>query len=74
MHPTYKNRRHEADLEGFFLGPKSNAPIQEIPPENGPVHVECNIMRNVMASATEEELGALFENCHKATSIRTDLA
>ena len=33
----------------FFLGPKSNTPIQEIPPENGPVHVECSITRNGMA-------------------------
>ena len=74
MHPTYQNRRHEADPEDCFLGPKSNTPIQEIPPENGPVHVECNIMRNVMASATEEELGALFENCQKATSTSTALA
>ena len=44
-----------------------------MPPWNGPVRVECNIMRNVMASATEE-LGELFENCHKATSTSTSLA
>ena len=31
-------------------------------------------MRNVMASATEVELGGLFENCQKATSVRTALA
>ena len=37
----------------FVLGPKSNTPIQEMPPDNRPVHVECSIMRNVMASATE---------------------
>ena len=45
-----------------------------MPPDNGPVHVECSIMRNVMASATEAELGSLFENCHKVTSMQTDLA
>ena len=43
-------------------------------PDNGPVHVECNIMRNVMASAMEEELGGLFENFQKSTSTRTALA
>ena len=58
----------------FFLGPNSKTSIQDIPPENGPVHVECIIMRNVMESATEAELGGLFENCQKATSTRTALA
>ena len=49
----------------FFLGPKYHTPIQEMRPENGPVHVECSIMRNLMASATEAELGGLFENFQK---------
>ena len=44
-----------------------------MPPENGTVHVECSIMRNVIASATEAELGGLFENFQKATSTRTTL-
>ena len=43
-------------------------------PENGPVHVEFRIMRKVVASSTETELGGLFENCQKATSIRMALA
>ena len=43
-------------------------------PENEPVHVEFGIMKNVMESATESELGGLFENCQKATSTRTALA
>ena len=34
--------------EIVFLGPNSKTPIQEMPPENGPVHVECSIIRNVM--------------------------
>ena len=37
----------------FFLGPKYQTPIQDIPLEKGPFHVECIIMRNIMASATE---------------------
>ena len=45
-----------------------------MPQENGPVPVECSIMRNVMASAMESELGGLFENCQKSTSTRTALA
>ena len=45
-----------------------------MPPENVPVHVECSIMRNVMESATEAELGGLFENCQKEISMSTALA
>ena len=45
-----------------------------MPPENGPVHVEFSIMKHLMASATEEKLGELFENFQKATSTRTALA
>ena len=37
----------------FFLGPKFNTPIKSMPPQNGPLHVECRIMRNVMTSATK---------------------
>ena len=45
-----------------------------MPPLNGPVHVECSIMRNVMASAMKVELGGLFEKYQKATYMRTALA
>ena len=41
---------------------------------NGPVHVVCQILRNVMSSAAEAELGALFDNCKDATAIFTALA
>ena len=37
----------------FFLGPKSNTPIESMLPENVPVHVECSIMINVMDSGTD---------------------
>ena len=76
----YFNASHISEPEAqsraggyFFIGPKPNTPIQEIPPENGPGHVECSIMRNVKASATEAELGGLFENCQKATFVLTAL-
>ena len=45
-----------------------------MPLKNGPVHVECSIMRNIMASATKAELEGLFENFQKETSTRTALA
>ena len=44
-----------------------------MPLGNDPIHVKCRIMRNVMASSTEAELGGLFENCQKLTSMRNAL-
>jgi len=43
------------------------------PPDNGPVHVLCQIMRQVVASAAEAELGALFLNAQTICPIRTAL-
>jgi hypothetical protein len=43
------------------------------PPHNGPLHTVCNKMQNVMSSAAEAEVGALFINCTEATAIRTTL-
>ena len=75
MHNNFQNHRHIVDQKESFHGPKTqkNAPITVIPPENGPVHVECSTMRNIMASATEEELLGFFEKCQAATSTRTAL-
>ena len=58
----------------FLLVSKSNKPIQAMPPENGPVHVECSIIINVTTSVTVSELGILFENFQKETSMRMALA
>ena len=35
----------------------------ESPPINGSIHVLCAILKNVMASATEAEMGTVFVNC-----------
>jgi hypothetical protein len=43
------------------------------PPINGPINVVCHIMREVLSSAAEAELGALFHNCKEACPIRTTL-
>ena len=32
------------------------------PPENGPIHTECRILKHVVASADEAEVGGLFHN------------
>ena len=39
------------------------------PTLNGIVYVVCKILRNVMASAAEAEIGALFLNCQEAVPI-----
>ena len=52
-----------------YLGTASSdpdkAPLKQ-PPLNGPVHVKCTIMRNVLSSAMEAELGALFLTVREA--------
>ena len=40
---------------------------------NGPINVVCHIMRKVLSSAAETELGALFYNCKEACPIHTTL-
>jgi len=47
----------------FFLGwlPVNGVPIRL----NGPFHTLCSILRFVVASAAEAELGALFLNCQE---------
>jgi hypothetical protein len=40
---------------------------------NGAIHVPSIIMSNVMSSATEAEVGALFHNAQEACPIRTTL-
>jgi hypothetical protein len=42
-------------------------------PPNGPVHILCQIMSEVMSSASEAELAAIFHNMKEACTIRTCL-
>ena len=44
-----------------------------VPIMNGILHVVCKILKNIMASAAEAELGALFINAREAVPIRTTL-
>jgi hypothetical protein len=57
----------------FYLSNKpadpASAPSQQ-PPNNGPLHTTSHILRNVMASAAESEVGALFVNSQEAIPIR----
>lgn len=46
---------------------------EKSPPANGAIHVLSNIMRDVVTSAAEAELGALFYNGKEAVPIRACL-
>ncbi len=55
----------------FFMGwmPKNGEPIQL----NGAFHISTTIMRFVVASAAEAELGALYHNCQTGIIFRLTL-
>ena len=53
--------------------PSPHDPANFEPTLNGIVYVVCKILRNIMASAAEAELGALFLNCQEAVPIRITL-
>jgi hypothetical protein len=52
----------------FYLGNQSEP--ADNPQPNGPIHVESRIMKNVMAAASEAEIGALFHNGQEGAHIR----
>ena len=70
---SIKNARSRAG--GYFTlgdpGPPNLPPRKSAP--NGVLHAECKTLRNVMSSAAEAELGALFHNGQTAEPIRTCL-
>ena len=40
---------------------------------NGPLHIECSTLKNVVSSAAEAECGGIFHNCSTAIGIRNTL-
>ena len=53
--------------------PSPNNPANFEPTINGIVYLVCKILRNIMASAAEAELGDLFLNCQEAVPIQITL-
>ena len=47
--------------------------MDKMPPLNGPISIICHFMHEVLSSAAEVELGALFYNCKEACPIHTTL-
>jgi hypothetical protein len=56
----------------FLTNKRTNATDQHV--ANGAVHVLCQIMREVLSSASEAELGALFHNGKEACPLRIALS
>jgi hypothetical protein len=56
-----------------YLGPKPDLKNLQTPPRNGTVAVLSKILRNVVSSASEAELAALFLNGQEAVPIRNTL-
>ena len=56
----------------FYLTNTPTTPTATLKP-NGAVHVLCHIMREVLSSAAEAELGALFHNGKEACPLRIAL-
>ena len=40
------------------------------PPLNGPIHIECKLLRHVVTSAAEAETAGLFVNCQKILELK----
>jgi len=66
-----KPKAHSRACGHFFMGsiPSDEKPIQL----NGAFHTLCSILRCVVASAAEAELGALFLNCQEGMIFKTTL-
>jgi hypothetical protein len=61
-------------LSSFSKDPKvAPDPNSTPPPHNGAIHTHCSIMKSVLSSATEAELGALFYNAKDGAMLRTTL-
>jgi hypothetical protein len=57
-----------------YLGPQPVADSTPPAPANGPIVILSQILSEIVSSAAEAELAALFHNCREACTIRTCLA
>ena len=65
--------RSRAGAFFFLSNHPDKVPQHSMPTINGPVHILSTIMRNVMASAAEAEVGASYLAAQEACPIRTTL-
>ena len=58
-------------VAGYYdCGNKTQSPTRPNPPINGPIHIECKLLRHVVTSAAEAETAGLFLNCQKIIEIK----
>ena len=57
----------------FYCGSKYIKNISPTSPLNGPIHIECKLLKHVVASAEGAETAGLFHNCQTAVMIRNML-
>ena len=56
----------KSHIAGYYYCSNKTPPNTEPnPPLNGPIHIECKLLRHVVTSATEAETAGLFHNCQK---------
>ena len=71
---SYLSEREARSRAGgfFYLGNATDDSSPDTPssPINGAIHINSSIMNNVMASATEAEVGALFHNAQDGCTFR----
>jgi hypothetical protein len=58
---------------GYHYLSSQPSPSNKKPPRNGAILVLCQILKEIMASASEAELAALFHNCREACPISVTL-
>jgi len=67
---SYLSESKARSRAGGFFYLSNNS---EHPPINGAIHVHSSIMRSILASTTEVEVGALFYNAQDGAMLRTTL-
>ena len=57
----------------YYCINKTSQKTSPNPPLNGPVHIECKLLRHVVTSAAEAETAGLFLNCQKVIELKNML-
>lgn len=54
----------------YYCSNKTTTNKSPNPPLNGPIYIECKLLRHVVTSAAEAETAGLFANCQKIIEIK----
>ena len=77
-HPSEPHARSRSGAYFYLINRLNNPtqpplPTNPLPSHNGPIYIHSSILKNVMSSVTEVEVGALFDNSKEAARIRLTL-